>query len=79
MVAMQRLTGASYQLAASHGLPSDVLTFLKTLRIERGRGTVAGRTALEGKVVQVPDILDDPDYNMGAVRQIGVRTLLGVP
>ena len=79
MVAIQRLKGASYQLAASHGLPPDVLIFLKTLRIERGRGTVVGRTALEGKVVQVPDILDDPDYNMGAVRQIGVRTLLGVP
>jgi GAF domain-containing protein len=79
MVAIQRLKDASYQLAASHGLPADVLIFLKTIRIERGRGTVAGRTALEGKVVQVPDIVDDPDYDMGEVRQIGVRTLLGVP
>src|SRR5262245_25230297 len=37
------------------------------------------RTALEGKVVQIPDILNDPDYDLGALRQIAVRTLLGVP
>jgi len=60
-VAIERLQGASYQLTASYGLPTDILEFVKTLRIERGRGTVAGRTALEGNVVQVPDILNDPE------------------
>src|SRR5262249_31746046 len=50
MVAIQRLKGASYQLVASYGLPGDFHELAKTLRIEPGRGTVAGRTAVEGKV-----------------------------
>jgi signal transduction histidine kinase len=40
---------------------------------------VAGRTALEGKVVQIPDILDDPDYEGPTKIKILARTLLGVP
>jgi signal transduction histidine kinase len=47
---------------------------------EPGRGTVAGRAAAERKVVQVPDVLNDPEYNLGhAVRKFGARTIAGVP
>jgi signal transduction histidine kinase len=79
MAAILRLKDASYQHAASHGLPADVHEFMTTLRIEPGRGTVAGRTALEGKVVQIPDILDDPDYDLPIIIKNTARTLLGVP
>jgi signal transduction histidine kinase len=79
MTAILRLKDVSYQHAASHGLPADVHELLTTLRIEPGRGTVAGRTALEGKVVQIPDILDDPDYDGPTKIKILARTLLGVP
>jgi GAF domain-containing protein len=78
MASILRLKDGSYEYAASHGLPANILE-LRTLRIEPGRGTVAGRTALESKAVQIPDILNDPDYALSAMRDAGVRTLLGVP
>jgi GAF domain-containing protein len=47
---------------------------------ERGRGSVAGRVALEGKVVHVADITADPEYDYAGAVNIGkIRTLLGVP
>lgn len=45
----------------------------------RDRTTVVGRTALAGEAVQIPDVLDDPDYSFGAQAIIGYRALLGVP
>ena len=33
---------------------------------ERDRTTVVGRVALTGETVQIPDILDDPEYAYGA-------------
>jgi two-component system, NtrC family, sensor kinase len=44
-----------------------------------GRETVAGRVALEGKVVHVADILADPDFAWSDVVASGRRTTLGVP
>jgi signal transduction histidine kinase len=79
MAAILRLRGSAYEHVASHGVPDDFHDFMTTLHIEPGRGTVAGRTALEGSAVQIPDVLNDPDYALGAVTKIGARTLLGVP
>ncbi len=79
MSAMLRLHGASYQHAASHGLPGDLHAFLTTLNIEPGRGSVAGRVAIERNVVQIADVLNDPDYSLGPLKELGARTLLGVP
>ena len=44
-----------------------------------GRDTVAGRVALEGRVVHVADILADPDYALPENVAAGRRTILGVP
>jgi signal transduction histidine kinase len=44
-----------------------------------GRDTVAGRVALEGRVVHVADILADPDYAQPETVASGRRTMLGVP
>jgi signal transduction histidine kinase len=79
MVAILRLKGAAYEHAASHGMPANIHEFMTTLKIEPGRGTVAGRAALEGEVVQIPDILNDPDYALSAMKKVAARTLLGVP
>src|SRR5262249_39146655 len=44
------------------------------------RGSMNGRTLLEGKVVHVPDVLADPDYTFVEAQRLGrYRTLLGVP
>jgi class 3 adenylate cyclase len=45
----------------------------------RDRTTVIGRVALDGKTVQIPDVLTDADYSFEAQRIVGYRALLGVP
>ena len=44
-----------------------------------GRDSIAGRVALEGRVVHVADIRDDPDYASTEAVASGRRTFLGVP
>jgi len=44
-----------------------------------GRTNVAARVALEGRVVQVADILVDPDFAWPTAAAAGRRTALGVP
>jgi signal transduction histidine kinase len=80
MAAIVRLKDSAYQHAASHGLPADFHEFMTKMRLAPGRGSITGRTALMGKVVQVTDILNDPDFELrDAMRRIGARTELGVP
>ena len=43
------------------------------------RTSVVGRTGLAREVVQIPDVLDDPDYAVAAQSVVGYRALLGVP
>ena len=69
-----------YCLAANHGQSQEYETFLKDHPIEPGRGTLVGRTVLEGRVVHLPDALADPDYTWHESQRIGgFRTMLGVP
>ena len=80
MAAIHRLKGANYQHAASYGLTRDLHDFMKELQFQAGRGTIAGRTALEGSVVHVTDVLNDPEFTLGdAARKLGTRSILGVP
>jgi GAF domain-containing protein/CheY-like chemotaxis protein len=75
-----RQKGSVYQHEASHGYAPELHAYMSKVRFEPGRGTIAGRTALEGKIVQVTDILDDREFILGdAIRKAGVRTMLGVP
>src|SRR5258707_365564 len=48
-------------------------------RFVPGRDSVAGRVALEGRVVHVADALADPDYAFPESIASGRRTMLGVP
>src|SRR5262249_62256869 len=50
---------------------------LQNLSIEPGRGSCVGRTLLEGKIVHIHDIQDDPEYALSQLT--GYRTMLGVP
>src|SRR5262249_23497349 len=45
-----------------------------------GRGSLTGRTGLEGRPVHIPDVLADPDYKQFDAQKAGnYRTALGVP
>ena len=52
---------------------------LRQRTIVPGRQSVAGRVALEGRVVQVADVAADPDYVQPETVAAGHRTVLGVP
>ena len=71
-----------YQLAASYGYTEEYKQYLAKGRHEPGRGSVAARVLLEGKVVHIPDVEADPDYTFAKDRPTTVkpsRTMLGVP
>ena len=69
-----------YHVAANHGFTRELQTFMETHPTAPGRERFVGRTAVEGRVVHVPDILADPEYTFHEAQQIGgYRTMLGVP
>ena len=66
--------------AASFGFPQEFIEIAQRTRFVRGRGTVVGRVLLEGKPVQINDVLGDPEYDFAeAQKTTGFRTALGVP
>jgi signal transduction histidine kinase len=80
MAAIHRLRGSIYEHAASHWLTPAIRDYMTKIQFEPGRGTIAGRTALERDVIHVTDVQDDPEYMLGAsAREMGARTMLGVP
>src|SRR5262245_9549712 len=78
--AIHRPVGNAYPYVASYGFSQEFDEHMRDRPIVPGRGTVLGRAVIEGKVVQIPDVLNDPDYALGdAIRKVGARTMLGVP
>ena len=70
----------TYYYVASYGFPTGYDDYMKTMPHGRGRGTIVGRTLLEGKVVHIHDALADPEYQALEAQKIAAfRTLLGVP
>src|SRR5262249_11507868 len=65
--------------AASFGFPQGFIEIAKRTRFVLGRGTITGRVLLEGKPVQIDDVLADPEYNFEGQKAAGFRTALGVP
>src|SRR5215475_5183674 len=71
---------ASYYYATSYGISADSNNYFKSVAIKAGRGTVVGRALLEGRTVQVPDVLADPEYTWSeAQERTGLRSVLAVP
>jgi GAF domain-containing protein len=72
--------GASYHSAASYGHTPEYLEHMKTLTFAAGRGAVSDRVLLEGKSVQIADVLIDPEWAYPESARLGnFRTILGVP
>jgi signal transduction histidine kinase len=81
MAAITRQKGDAYYYVTSYGFPPALLDqYLKNVPHTPGRGSVVGRTLVEGKSVHVPDVLADPEYAHVEVQQrAGFRTALAVP
>ena len=72
--------GDVYRCASGSGEIPEWIDYLKQQTIRPGRGTIAARTALEGRTVHIPDVLADPEYTfLEAQKRGGYRTALGVP
>ena len=80
--AIHRPTGkdASYYVAATYRQTPEFIESQKGQLFAPGRSGVVGRVLMEGKSVQIPDVLDDPEYAFREFARLGgYRTILGVP
>jgi signal transduction histidine kinase len=70
----------AYPCIASFGYSAEFQQYLRDHPISPGKGSVLGRVMNEGRAVQVPDVMADPDHALVEQRKIGgYRTVLGVP
>jgi two-component system, NtrC family, sensor kinase len=80
MVAISRQQGDVFAMISSYGFPSDYEEYMRTRAIPMGRGSVSGRAVLEGRVVHIPDVQADPEFEMvDTWQKFNYRTMLGVP
>ena len=72
--------GEVFRAAARFGFTPEHHKFIETNPIKIDRDTVSGRTAVEGRVVHVADVLTDPDFARHDLQKTGgFRAALGVP
>jgi signal transduction histidine kinase len=72
--------GEFFRYAASYGYSPEFIKFMETHPLRMGRGTVVGRTLLEGRPVHIPDIDADAEYTFRDAQSVGhFRSMLGVP
>jgi signal transduction histidine kinase len=75
-----RETDGKFVEAASYGYPAELEEYFSGFVHVPGRGTGVGRVLLEGKAVQIPDVLADADYTLREGQRLGgYRTVLAVP
>ena len=76
--------GEFFRFVASFGESPEVhaqlRSYFQPLRVPVDRSSVTGRTALEGRVIHIPDVLADPEYTWSEAQKIGgYRAALGAP
>ena len=65
---------------ALYGFSPEFIEFVRSVPVQPERGNVSGRALLEGRIIQIEDVDQDPEYTWDQARQLGhFRTLLGVP
>ena len=78
--AITREDGSGFRHVTNYKFPPDWIEFNKTVHMQPGRGSIVGRSLMAGKVVQVPDVLNDPEYTYHALAlKAGYRTFLAAP
>ena len=73
--------GDVYRMAASYNPTTpEYDAFFRGRLMPADRGSVTGRTVLEGRIIHVADVTADPEFALvEAVKLGGARTVLGVP
>jgi GAF domain-containing protein len=72
--------GSDYLLAATYGFTPEWRDHFARYSGKPDRGSVFGRTIVEGGIVHIPDVLADPEFaRPEAQKLMGLRAALGVP
>jgi GAF domain-containing protein/anti-sigma regulatory factor (Ser/Thr protein kinase) len=75
-----RREGDTYNFSASYGFSAEHMKHVQGQRLKPTRGTLVGQTALAGRAVHIPDVLEDPNYDWFKAQELGhFRSMLGVP
>ena len=79
-VSIYQLKDDAFQQMASRGFSDAYRQFMALHPFAKDRGTLVGRTMIEGRTVQIEDALADPELKNREAQKIGqFRTMLGVP
>jgi GAF domain-containing protein len=77
---LRRRTGETYQLVATYGVKLEWRTYMERYPDVPTRGSIFGRTAIEGRTVHIPDLMQDPEFARADAQSLmGTRAALGVP
>src|SRR5262249_50851888 len=76
---ISRQDGEVYRAAAIYDPYPEFIEIAKQNPIPLDRQSTTGRAVLERRVVQIHDVLDDPEYTWVGGKATGIRTLLAVP
>ena len=72
--------GSTYRLAADYGFAPGWRDHLARQSTKPHRGSIFGRTVVDGRTVHIPDVLADPEFTRLATQKLmGFRAALGVP
>jgi PAS domain S-box-containing protein len=74
-----RFDGEFLRVVATHNASPELRAFFERNPIAPGRGSVAGRTALEQRSIHLEDVRTDPEYTWGARQVDPIRTVLTIP
>jgi two-component system, NtrC family, sensor kinase len=77
---IRRRVGEAYPVAATFGFSQEQREHLASYSPRPDRGSIFGRTLLEGRTVHVPDVVTDPEFNRPhQPLATGIRAAVGVP
>ena len=80
MAFILRRDGEVFRAGAAVGYAPEYMAYLQSHPLGINRGSVTGRVALEGRIVQIADVTTDPEYTLTQTTNLtGQRTALGVP
>jgi two-component system, NtrC family, sensor kinase len=72
--------GDLFHLTAQYGYTPEMLEYGHAHPITPGIGSNVGRTAMTAAVVQIPDVIADPDFTSFGYQRVGnFRAMLGIP
>jgi GAF domain-containing protein len=75
-----RQRGDAFYRAEAYGFSPEFMKYVQDIPIAPERGSASGRALLEGRVIHIPDVKNDPEYTWVEAQKLGdFRTIIAVP